>query len=268
MPFYVADYLADTAHLRAAESGGYLHLIMHYWQKGALPDDDRQLAAIARMTDREWKLARPTIASFFGPSWTHKRIEAELAKAAEVSERRSANAQKRWSKQDANVCQSVDATAHANASPNAYASDMHRAGVPQPQSQDSSTELSVRKNPPRSKPRTQIAEDAMPATADAQAAIKDGLSPDQFLAEWKKFRDWHRSKGNLMADWSAAWRTWLANRRQFSRDGPTTPRSKETFLTRLSLGIDANDQDHDASEIDPYDGSVSTPTIEGNWRRG
>jgi len=39
MPLYVADYLADTAHLGALESGVYLHLIMHYWLKGGLPDD-------------------------------------------------------------------------------------------------------------------------------------------------------------------------------------------------------------------------------------
>ncbi len=48
----VGFFAGHTAHLRAAQSGAYLHLIMHYWQHGGVPDNDAQLAAIARMTDR------------------------------------------------------------------------------------------------------------------------------------------------------------------------------------------------------------------------
>lgn len=101
MPLYIADYLADTAHLGALESGGYLHLIMHYWQNGGLPTEDRHLARIARMTDQQWADARSTIADFFQPDWSHKRIDKELANAKRVSRKRSASAKQRWSKGDA-----------------------------------------------------------------------------------------------------------------------------------------------------------------------
>ena len=89
MPLYVADYLADTAHLNAAQSGAYLHLIMHYWQKGSLPRDDAQLAAIARMSPSEWKRARSIVAAFFQDGWTHRRIDRELAEADDKYRRRS-----------------------------------------------------------------------------------------------------------------------------------------------------------------------------------
>ncbi|MDB5550818.1 MAG: hypothetical protein JWL86_802 [Rhizobium sp.] len=91
MPWYIADYLADTAHLRAAQSGAYLHLIMHYWQRGGLPSENVQLSAIARMTDAEWKKARPIIEPFFQmPGWKHKRVEEELAKSQSKYEARAA----------------------------------------------------------------------------------------------------------------------------------------------------------------------------------
>lgn len=134
MPLYIADYLRDTSHLGARESGAYLHLIMSYWVKGALPDDDRQLAAIARMTMSEWRRARPILAAFFGPHWaSHKRIDAELHKASAVSGKRRASAHQRWSKQDtdAHAHPSQHANAHADASPDAHAdgSTLHMSHV-------------------------------------------------------------------------------------------------------------------------------------------
>lgn len=90
MPLYIADYLKDTTHLGALESGAYLHLIMDYWQNGKLPGDDRQLARIAKLTDREWKKMKPILQAFFHDGWMHKRIDGELAHTIKVSETRSA----------------------------------------------------------------------------------------------------------------------------------------------------------------------------------
>jgi uncharacterized protein YdaU (DUF1376 family) len=89
MPLWIADYRADTAHLGAAEHGAYLLLIMHYWQTGGLPDDDRQLARIACMAPVEWKRAKPVLVKFFDAGWKHGRIEKELAHAEQVSSKRS-----------------------------------------------------------------------------------------------------------------------------------------------------------------------------------
>ena len=86
MALYVGDYLADTAHLSIAQSGAYLHLIMHYWMHGRLPSNDEQLARIARMLPEQWAIELPVIQAFFHDGWRHKRIDQELAAVAQVAE--------------------------------------------------------------------------------------------------------------------------------------------------------------------------------------
>jgi len=88
MPFYVADYLADTGHLTVAEHGAYLLLIMHYWQRGSLPKEDDRLSSIARAMPEQWLSMKPTIAAFFDADWRHERIEAEIEKSRIAHEKR------------------------------------------------------------------------------------------------------------------------------------------------------------------------------------
>lgn len=82
MPLYPADFMADTTHLSAAETGAYLMLIMHYWRAGSLPSDEKMLRRISRMGEREWQRSRDILAAFFFDGWRHKRIESEIAKSA------------------------------------------------------------------------------------------------------------------------------------------------------------------------------------------
>lgn len=84
MKLYVADYLADTAHLKTREHGAYLLLLMALWRAGGkLPADDKTLAAKALCTASEWLSLKPIILPFFRVSRgkiTQKRLGAELAK--------------------------------------------------------------------------------------------------------------------------------------------------------------------------------------------
>jgi uncharacterized protein YdaU (DUF1376 family) len=96
MPLYVSDYLNDTAHLTAAESGAYLHLIMFYWVNGRLPSDEKAIARITRLGSMSWSRSRDRLKQFFsGDDWSHPRIDAEIAKAIEISNTNSANAKRR-----------------------------------------------------------------------------------------------------------------------------------------------------------------------------
>ena len=95
MQLYVSDYLADTAHLTAQQHGAYMLLLMNYWQKGrALENTDERLQHVARLTSEEWAANKSILAEFFlveGDTWTHSRIEEDLAKVREKSVKASAN---------------------------------------------------------------------------------------------------------------------------------------------------------------------------------
>lgn len=84
MPLFVADYLADTAHLTAAQHGAYLLLIMNYWQRGKpLPNDDVRLSKIARMNRRDWDRNKCPVLDMFEVQdnlLVHSRIAHELSR--------------------------------------------------------------------------------------------------------------------------------------------------------------------------------------------
>lgn len=123
MPLHIDDYLSDTAHLSGAEHGAYLLLIMHYWQNGGLPENERLIARIARMDAAQWEESRDILAMLFGPNWAHKRIDAELAKADDIIEKRRAAAEAKHSRRK------TDAHAvHVQSKKDAHAST--RAGTP------------------------------------------------------------------------------------------------------------------------------------------
>ena len=89
MQLYVADYLADTSHLNAAQHGAYMLLLMNYWQRGkALPDVNERLATVARMTNDEWAANRDVLAELFEitpEGWFHTRVERDLQKVKGIS---------------------------------------------------------------------------------------------------------------------------------------------------------------------------------------
>lgn len=91
IPFWIADYLADTMHLTTLQHGAYFLLLLTYWRRGGpLPDDDKQLAAITKMSVKEWRKIRPIMMSFFSIKnrvWIQKRCEEELAIAKENREK-------------------------------------------------------------------------------------------------------------------------------------------------------------------------------------
>jgi uncharacterized protein YdaU (DUF1376 family) len=91
MQLYVADYLADTAHLTTEEHGAYMLLLFSYWQTGKPLRQDR-LASVARLSSERWTSVERTLKEFFHvaqDTWTHFRVEADLEKVGSKSKKNS-----------------------------------------------------------------------------------------------------------------------------------------------------------------------------------
>lgn len=104
MQFYVADYLADTAHLTTEEHGAYLLLLFSYWQTGKPLRIDR-LSTVARVPNERWTSVAETLSEFFNVNathWTHFRVEADLeavnSKSTKASAAGKASAKARFEK--------------------------------------------------------------------------------------------------------------------------------------------------------------------------
>lgn len=85
MPLYIGDYLADTSHLDAERSGAYLHLLMHYWKRGPLPDDIPATISIAKLRGKDASsIAQALLDEFFMKNgdgcWHQKRQDIEREK--------------------------------------------------------------------------------------------------------------------------------------------------------------------------------------------
>ena len=113
----IEDYKNGTEFMDAEQSGAYFHLLMACYQskEACLPDDDITLARIAKVSPYKWKKIKPIILEKFErfeknskKYFKNFRVNLELEKIKNLSEKRKEAIQKRWDNKDS--CKNNDDT--------------------------------------------------------------------------------------------------------------------------------------------------------------
>lgn len=106
MPWYVADYLADTTHLSTERHGAYCLMLMAAWKRGGtLPKDDQQLAEVTKLGMAKWRASKEVLLALFkdtGTTYSHKRVTEEWNRAQAISEKKAASGSKGGAKKQQN----------------------------------------------------------------------------------------------------------------------------------------------------------------------
>jgi hypothetical protein len=109
-------------------------MLMAAWKGGGmLPNDDAQLAQVAKMTPQKWRASSHILRKFFKPEGeqlVHKRVTAERIRAQEISDAKAVNGRKGGSKKKQNGSK-TEANAIAIATANEVANDK-LTGTPLP----------------------------------------------------------------------------------------------------------------------------------------
>lgn len=257
MPLYVADYLADTAHLTAAQSGAYLHLIMAYWRAGGpLRFEDGALARTARMTPGEWTEAAPIVLAFFRQHdgvLHHGRIDHELAEAGRLYEARRKRTEAATAARAArNVTTNVTSDVTTNVT---SIQPQPPIQPPLPSERDSPAPVASGgaggTRAARADRGTRLPDDWSPSDDDRAFATALGVAVEREAAS---FRDYWTSKPGAdgrKTNWSATWRNWVRRTSERNASNGSGSRDRNGFIV-LAERLAREDADRAAGRA-PFD---------------
>lgn len=244
MPLDIDDYMADTLHLSAAEHGAYMLLIMRYWKDGGLPSDERMIQRYSRLTIDQWTESRDVIAAFFGEGWRHKRIDAELEKAAAIIEKRraAADAKHAKSKSGAHAVQVQSKSTDTRVPPS----------TTEPSSSLRSDDRAPAEPTPRQHLEAVVDTDRAKALVEHRKRIGKSMTPraaELMAAKLARCPDPNAAADAIVANgWQGFEPEWLVNR--VARAGPAE-RPMDQLINSLVADMDHADAST-AAEIEGY----------------
>lgn len=259
-PIFRARLFGSRFHARVTDSEwrAGVTLWMKSWDQipaGSLPDDDIDLCRLAELGRdlRQW--ARLKVGALHG--WykcsdgllyhdtVAEGINEALGRKRKQSDRGAKGAEARWHKHRANMAQASETDASSidvgclgqcetDGTSNAQA--MLKNGNRRERKEIEEPPYSPPRGPKPTRARSGIAEDWRPEDIGAAYAKARGVNIER---EIPSFRNHHAAKGSLMADWSAAWRTWCDNAVKFGNaTGKPEPKNQGGHLfTQMTGGF-------------------------------
>lgn len=216
--------LEGMSDLTLEEKGAYNTVLdLIYARDGKVDDDDRFIAGWLRCDVRVWRRIKTTLLErgklyLDAGSLRNSRADAEVSRGlslvASASEAGKASARSKSdvkSKINAIATTTVETTVPTNSTTTTTSTPELRSG---PRAK-------------RARARAPLPDDWAPTTGDIEHARERGFADQQIHAIARAFANHHRAKGNLMADWGAAWRTWCENEIKFqgNRGAPANAKS-------------------------------------------
>jgi uncharacterized protein YdaU (DUF1376 family) len=211
--FYVGDYQSKTAHLSLLEHGAYRLLLDHYYAtQHPLPNDPPKLFRICRArTPSERQAVLSTATEFFikdGTLLRHETCDREIAKRLKYRDAQSAKAKLRHCRADAAA--------------------VHRARVPQSQSQSDKKERQQ---------GSRFALTELPHTwKDFCNAKRPDLDADELFAEFRDYWSSVPGQRGRKLDWLATWRNRVRDKKQTGGSHDQRTHSRKTAFDNLIAG--------------------------------
>jgi uncharacterized protein YdaU (DUF1376 family) len=210
LPLYFGDFLAATQEWDGESASLYLTLLGHQWSAGSLPSEREKLARMVRWDQRRfnscWKLVRSKFDERDGRLY-NRRLEEHRVRAEEIASVRAAVGRKGG--------ETTASRRQAIATP--IATPIADILLHHPIQSNPEEEL----NPKNKRAlRASAIDPEFGLTPERTEYAKQHLPNVDAPALMEAFRDHHVSRGTVLKDWDAGWRTWVRNALKFGYPMP------------------------------------------------
>lgn len=230
---HIGDFIKDTARLTDSQVMTYLRMLWEYYDTELpLPDNKSLIACKVGSDEQTVSLILQLFFTHDGSVYRHTRCDKEIAGYKAQSEGGKKGAAARWGNKPTQQNPNAVAMATPLSSDGvAMATPLKSMATPMPSQCDLNANHEPRTNSigsasaDKPKRRSRIPENYSPKESHAAKAKEKGLSLSD---ELEGFKDFHTGKGSVMADWDAAFHTWLRNSTRFG--GKKPQQSHQPFL--------------------------------------
>lgn len=224
-PLYTGDLRRKTEHLSAEELGCYMRLMNNYWDNGGpITADPSRLCRIMGIEKRKYMGVMSQIGSFFvhhdsefGDALLLPRMEEEIGKAIDLSEKRSQAGRKGGQANAKQVLEQLPTHSHSQLKERAK------------------KKILKEKKPAKPKPRKgQFKHKSVPVDWIEDARERPRYFSLNLENEAEAFFNHHKSKGSQFSCWKSAWWTWLGNALKFQQPRVKTANDFQDELSKLA----------------------------------